>query len=40
MLARTFRASRYAERMCAAHPALIADLRDGSGMPLAASAML
>ncbi len=39
MLARTFRASRYAERMCAAHPSLIAELRESSGGPLSADAM-
>ncbi len=38
-LAKTFRGSRYAERMCAAHPGLVAELRSTAGTPLAEAAM-
>ena len=38
-LAKTFRASRYAERMCNAHAGLIEQIRDAVARPLSADAM-
>ena len=38
-LAKTFRASHFAERMCNAHPGLVAQVRDGAGAALSAEAM-
>ncbi|MEO8101473.1 MAG: bifunctional [glutamate--ammonia ligase]-adenylyl-L-tyrosine phosphorylase/[glutamate--ammonia-ligase] adenylyltransferase [Betaproteobacteria bacterium] len=38
-LDKTFRASRYAERMCTAQPGLVAQLREGFALPLSAGAM-
>ena len=38
-IAKTFRASRYAERMCGAHPGLIATLGASAEVPLTAAAM-
>ena len=38
-LAKTFRASRYAQRMCGAHGGLIEQIRDGAARPLTAEAM-
>ncbi len=39
LLARALRASRYVERMCAAHPLLIAELRESSGAALSEESM-